>query len=239
MDIAIQAANIETHLYDDREALAEALAAGVATVLAGGIATRGRASLAVSGGSTPKRFFEHLAKADINWSAVAVVLVDERLVPPDHERANAGLVARHLLKDKAADAHFVPFVVDGETPMDCADSSAIAFETVAHAFDVVILGMGTDGHTASFFPGGDTLDQVLDETGDRMVLPVHAQGAGEPRLTLTLPVLTGARFLALHIEGDEKKAVLEKAFAGDDPHDMPVRAILNQTKTTVHVFWAP
>lgn len=232
-------AGLHRHDYATRDQLAEALAAGVSAKLAGGIATRGHASLAVSGGSTPMRFFEVLSKAGLDWSSVMVLLVDERLVPPDHERANAGLVRRHLMQNRAAEARFVPYVVDGHTPAECARLSQAAFEQDGHRLDACILGMGTDGHTASFFPGGDRLAEALDPEGDDKVLPIFAEGAGEPRLTLTLPPILDARFVALHIEGAEKRTTLETALGGTDVDAMPVRAVLHQTATPVHVFWAP
>ena len=105
--------------------------------------------------------------------------------------------------------------------------------------DVVVLGMGTDGHTASFFPGGDRLKDAIDPKASDSVLPMQADGAGEPRLTLTLPPITDAGFLALHIEGDEKSRVLDAAMAGEDRYEMPVRAVLKQKQSPVHVFWAP
>ncbi|MBO6639280.1 MAG: 6-phosphogluconolactonase [Roseitalea sp.] len=233
------AAGLHRYDYDTRDQLAEALATGVAAKLAGGIATRGHASLAVSGGSTPRRFFEVLSQAELDWASVMVLLVDERLVPPDHERANARLVRRHLLQNRAAEARFVPYVVDAHTPAECARLSQAAFAQDGHRLDACVLGMGTDGHTASFFPGGDRLADALDPNGSDTVLPIFAEGAGEPRLTLTLPPILDARFVALHIEGDDKRATLETALAGTDVDAMPVRAVLRQTATPVHVFWAP
>lgn len=230
---------IDFHTYDNREALAEGLATGIAAVLAGGIATRGHATLAVSGGSTPKLFFDVLSKADIDWSKVMIILVDERLVPADHDRSNAKLVATHLLQNKAAAANFVPYTVDAETPEACAEASEQAFQVPGHRIDAVVLGMGTDGHTASFFPDGNRLFKALLLDTKENVLAMEAPGAGEPRLTLTLPYLLDARFVAVHIEGDEKRAVYEKAMIDDETLKMPVRAVLHQKVTPVSVFWAP
>ena len=231
--------DIRRHDYDTRAQLAEALAAGVAAKLAGGIATRGHATLAVSGGSTPKRFCGVLSGAELDWSAVTILLVDERLVPPEHERANAGLVRRHLMQNHAAQARFVPYVVDGHTSAECARLSQVAMEQNGHRIDACVLGMGTDGHTASFLPGGDTLDEALDPATDKKVIAIYAEGSVEPRLTLTLAPILHARFVAIHIEGDDKRAVFDDALSGDDVAQMPVRAVLRQTVAPVHVFWAP
>jgi 6-phosphogluconolactonase len=230
---------INRHDYPDREALSVALAAGIAAVLAGAIAEHGQASLAVSGGSTPKRLFEVLSETDIQWDRVTVLLVDERITPADSERANQRLVREKLLTGHAAKAHFVAFETGKATPQENAAASEEILAGVQWPIAAVILGMGTDGHTASFFPGGDKLDAALDMGGSGKVLPISAEGAGEPRLTLTLPHLLDARFVALHIEGEEKRRVLDEALAGDDRNAMPVRAVLKQDAKPIHIFWAP
>lgn len=227
------------HRYAAREELAEALASGIGAVLAGGIAMRGEARLAVSGGNTPALLFERLSKMPIEWQRVRITLTDERFVPASDTRSNAGLVRRLLLKDKAADARFLP-LCDGEEP-----NADIAADAADHEFamlgglDAAILGMGLDGHTASFFPGGDQLADALDMDARRHVLAMNAPGAAEPRLTLGLRYLMEAQFVALHIEGDEKWAVFERASEGDDDTEMPVRAVLREANEKLHVFWAP
>jgi 6-phosphogluconolactonase len=230
---------INRHDYPDRQALAIALAAGIAAKLAGAIADRGQATLAVSGGSTPKTLFAVLSETEIQWDRVKVLLVDERIVPVDSDRSNQKLVRETLLQNKAAAAHFVAFETGHEKPSENAEASGEILDAVGWPLDVVVLGMGTDGHTASFFPGGDRLADAIDPNTRTRVLPMQADGAGEPRLTLTLPALLSARFLALHIEGAEKADVLKAALSGDDTSDMPVRAALNQHETPIHVFWAP
>ncbi|GAB4357280.1 MAG: 6-phosphogluconolactonase [Oricola sp.] len=230
---------MQRHDYPDREALAIALAAGIAATLAGAISERGEASLAVSGGSTPRKLFEVLAETAIPWDRVTVILVDERIVPPGSDRANQRMVRERLLQGRAGEAHFVPFETGLATPEANAARSDELLGGVPWPLDAAVLGMGTDGHTASFFPHGDRLGDALDPAGRNRVVPIRAEGAGEPRLTLTLPVLLDARFLALHIEGEEKRGVLDTALAGTDPRAMPVRAVLQQDRKPVHIFWAP
>jgi 6-phosphogluconolactonase len=212
-------------IFEAREALAETLARDVADELARAIEAKGRATLAVSGGTTPKLFFEKLSVIDIPWSRVSVTLVDERQVPESSERSNARLVRQHLLQNKAAAARFVPLV-------DNPDAENIP------AFDVAVLGMGNDGHTASFFPGGDTLAEAIDAETRKRLIAITAPGAGEPRLTFTLPVLAQAGRLALHIEGAEKKQVLKQALAEGPQDDMPVRAVL-RGPAPVTLYWCP
>ncbi|WP_062016255.1 6-phosphogluconolactonase [Aureimonas sp. AU4] len=231
---------LKRHEYDTREALAEALAAGVAAVLAGGIATNGQALLAVSGGSTPRLFFRHLSQAAIDWSRVTVVLVDERWVPETSERSNARLVRENLLQGPASAARTEFFFQEGESADEAQASLSRRFAALPRPFDVVVLGMGDDGHTASFFPGGDRLAQAIDLADPAAVVPMRAPGAAEPRITLTLSRLADARLLAVHIEGDNKRETLERALAGTDPAEMPVRAVFRlERQTPIELFWAP
>ncbi len=138
--------------FDNGAALAEGLATRVADALSAGITARGRASLAVSGGSTPKAFFKALSSAGIDWPKVTVTLVDERFVPPENDRSNHKLVAENLLQNAARAAAFVPLYHAGETAEEAATEATTATAGICQPFDVAILGMGTDGHTASFFP---------------------------------------------------------------------------------------
>jgi len=227
---------IERNVFSTKERLAETLADAIAENLNAGLDERGTASLAVSGGSTPKRFFEVLgAREDVDWENVAVTLVDERWVDENSERSNARLVKEHLL---AGPASVVPLYAGTPEPdaTGIAKSNA-ALDRLPMPFDAVVLGMGNDGHTASFFPGGDTLQDALNADGP--VIAINAPGAGEPRVTFTLPRLLATRALYLHIEGDEKAQVLDKALQTGPVETMPVRAVLSQNHIPVSLFWCP
>lgn len=234
-----EAMETRIHEYADGSILAEKLADQVARHLAAAVETRGAASLAVSGGSTPKRFFQALAKRDIDWSKVAVTLVDERFAPADNPRSNHLLVTNNLLQDKASAARFVPLYHDCPTVEDAAAAATKETAAIGQPFDVVILGMGGDGHTASFFPNGNNLARALDADTPRCVMTMEAGGAEEPRLTFSFSSLVDAGLLVLHIEGDAKKAVLEQAQNGIDETEMPIRAILNRAISPVEIYWAP
>ncbi len=222
--------------FRDKDQLAAALADAVAANLKAGAAARGAASLAVSGGSTPGRFFKALSeRTDVPWDKVTITLVDERWVDESSDRSNGRLVKANLLTGRAAAAHFVPLYQGGSEPD--AYAAGLAQRQVPQPFDAVILGMGNDGHTASFFPGGDTLAEAL--TGEGPVVAIRAPGAGEPRVTLTLGVLLAARALYLHIEGEEKVETLQRAEGEGPVEDMPVRAVLRQTQTPLTIYWCP
>ena len=225
--------------YANGADLAEALATRVASALADAVAARGEAAIAVSGGSTPKAFFKALSAKEIDWKKVVITLVDERFVPPESDRSNHALVSSMLLKDKAAAAKFLPLyhaIADAEDAAFAATSDA---KRLARPFDVVILGMGGDGHTASFFPGGDHLEQALSPRTPRSVITMRAEGAGEPRLTFTFSALQDARLLVLHIEGEAKKPVIDKALAEGSASLLPIGRVIASAASDTEIYWAP
>lgn len=227
------------HEFKDGAALAEALADCVSAALADAVAARGKATIAVSGGSTPKAFFKSLSTRDIDWAKVTITLVDERFVPADNPRSNHLLVAENLLQGKAQAAHFLPLYRNAGSADEAAKIVSRDADALGAPFDVVILGMGTDGHTASFFPGGSNLATAISAETPRGVITMEAEGAGETRLTFTFASLQDARLLVLHIEGQGKKDVLAAA-EGDGPEtDMPIRAVLRRAATPVDIYWAP
>lgn len=229
---------LRRHDFPDRGALAEALADQVAVALASALDARGTASIAVSGGATPRAFFAALSARAIDWPRVGVTLVDERWVDETSDRSNARLVRTHLLTGAAAAARFRPLYTGAPTP----EESLRRLEAgLADLFpcDVVVLGMGVDGHTASFFPGGDRLAEALDTKGDHRLCAMRAPGAGEPRITWTLAALIQAGHIYLHIEGPEKAAVLEAALEDGPIADLPVRAVIRQQARPVDIYWAP
>ncbi len=230
--------DIERRSFADKTALAKELAETVAARIDAAIARDGVAAIAVSGGSTPGKFFSALGKTrTLAWEKVIVTLVDERWVDELNDRSNAKLVNEKLLQGPAAVARFLPLYSGGSEPD--ADAIARTNATLAElpeSFAAVVLGMGNDGHTASFFPGGDTLDQVLTDEGPAQAL--RAPGAGEPRITLTLPRLLRADGIYLHVEGEEKAATLDRALGDGPVEDMPVRAVLRSGRP-VTVFWCP
>jgi 6-phosphogluconolactonase len=231
-------AKVNRHEFADRLTLGDMLARDIASKLDAAVKARGKASLAVSGGSTPKLMFAVLAEQEIDWSKVTITLVDERWVGEDNERSNARLVKKTLIAHEAHVAGFQPLF--DKAHVDDVDAALAdvgqRVDALGKPFDVVVLGMGPDGHTASFFPGGDHLAQALDLDGKQSVVSMRAEGAGEPRITLSLPRVLDTRALYLHIEGNDKKDILGKAIAGED---FPIAAVLNQDRVPVDVYWSP
>lgn len=230
---------LERHDFQTRDELATVFAATLAADINTAIADTGSALIAVSGGSTPKKLFARLGRhRDISWEKVSITLVDERWVPETSDRSNARLVNEQLLQGPAATAHFLPLYSGGTEP----DAAAIARTNSLLAefpdkFAAVIVGMGNDGHTASFFPGGDTLEEAL--TGAGPALAIRAPDAGEARVTLVFKRLMETQKLYLHIEGDEKAQTLEKALQAGPVEEMPIRSFLRQPALPLQIYWAP
>ena len=222
--------------FPNREALAKALAHDVAATLSARLAVQVEAMLAVSGGSTPGAFFSELSQTALDWSRVIVTLVDDRWVPEESPRSNAGLVRRQLLVNNAAAARFIPLYNGAASPQAGLTTLEARFAQLPLSLAAAVLGMGEDGHTASFFPGGDHLAAALAPKQGQCFEAITAPNAGEPRITLTLPVLLKADLLALHIEGERKQEVLGQALAEGPVEAMPVRAVLRHDPK---IYWGP
>ncbi len=231
--------NLNFHSFADPDELAEHLAALIADLLRRAIKARGRATLVVSGGSTPKPLFLALAHQDIDWARVTVTLADERWVDTTAADSNERLVRRYLLRDQAGAAKFIGLKNKAATAGEGEEECAQHLAGIPRPFDLVILGMGGDGHTASFFPGAGRLPESLDMEPGRDCLAISPPNAPHERMTLTLPILLNSRQIIIHITGPAKKKVLEQARADGPATEMPIRTILRQQQTPLSVYWAP
>jgi len=172
-------------------------------------------------------------------------LVDERWVPSTSPRSNEALVREGLRTDEAKKARFLPLHASHiPTPEEGWETINASLEReLPLPFAAVILGMGEDGHTASFFPGADNLSAALDMDSPNYVAPIRAETAGEPRITLTLPTLLNTRHLFLHFEGETKKAVYDQALAHVEEQKgsltLPIAVVLEHAPIPVQVFWCP
>jgi 6-phosphogluconolactonase len=229
---------LREHLFADRDQLAADLARAVAADLRGAIARRGCARLAVSGGTTPRAFLIELSKQPLDWARVTVVPVDDRWVAPDHPRSNERLLRETLLQGDAAQAQLLPLRRPTATPESALLPVLTQVANEALPLDVVVLGMGEDGHVASLFPDLERRDIGLQPTGRAPVLAVRSASAPEPRITLTLSAIFTAPSLYLHIEGAKKRAVLDGA-ARDPRSKLPIRSVLSGAPVVPMLFWSP
>lgn len=221
--------------------LAQRLAAWIGLRLHEAIRGRGHAVLAVSGGKSPLPLFQALRTQPLDWSRVSITLVDERCVPHEHADSNTALVRTHLLQGGAAAATFVPWfdsvpdALDDAALQALADGASARLATQPWPWDLAVLGMGEDGHTASLFPGAPGLSQALHGNGP--VAWTRPLDAPHARLTLTLPALLATRELVLPLIGPAKLRVYQQARLNEDS-DLPISLVLHQHQTPVNIWLA-
>jgi 6-phosphogluconolactonase len=225
--------------HADSGTLSLALAAEIAAHLSAAIAARGISSLVVPGGKSPLKLFEHLRVLDIDWSRVCVALGDERWVAPSDPASNEKLVRDALLNERAAAARFSGLKNDAATPEQGAGAAWQTLAGVPRPFDVVLLGMGDDGHTASLFPGSPALEAALDPDAAPAYVGMTAPTEPRARLSLNLAALLDSRRIALLLTGDAKWRTYLAALRPGGAAQMPVRAVLRQRHVPVEVHWAP
>ncbi|WP_158291596.1 6-phosphogluconolactonase [Marinicauda algicola] len=228
-------ADARTMTAQVRQSVTEALAAA--------LRERGRASLAVSGGSTPKALYEALSAAPLDWASVTVVLVDERWVDPGLAGSNETFVRKTLLQGPAAAARFVGLKTPDPTPQAGRDEAERRVAAVPRPFDLAILGLGPDGHTASWFPHAAGLQEAIAARGPLTAAITARQsevtGPFTERLTLTRAALADARRLILLIKGEDKRRAFETAQGPGRVEDMPVRALIRDERARLETHWCP
>ncbi|WP_417567001.1 6-phosphogluconolactonase [Marinobacter sp.] len=228
---------VQARFGETPEEVAIDLADAVADFLVIRLKDAPRASLVVSGGSTPLLFFKALSEKGLDWSRVDVLLADERWVDEDDPASNARLVKDNLLQSHAASAHFLSLKQPGATPAEGLEAVKAELAGLALPLDVLVLGMGNDGHTASLFPDAPELVHAMNPECQEMVSAATPASQPQKRITLTLPPLREARFIALHLKGEDKLDTLGKAISNmENVMEMPVRAFL---KPGLQVFWSP
>lgn len=230
---------VHEHRFPDPVALVHALAGEIKVDLEEAIAARGVASIVISGGRTPVRLFEQLREEKLDWSKVWITLADERWVETSSDASNERLVREHLLVGPAAAAHFIGLKNPAPTPEAGADWATRALTRVPRPYDLVLLGMGEDGHTASLFPGSLALSRGLDLSAPAGCVAVNALTAPHARVSLNLRALLDTRRIVLHIEGAAKWQIYQRARTPGSAAELPVRAVLHQKEVPVDVFWAP
>lgn len=211
-------------VFDSPRAAAEEAADAIADALGEAVLEHGAATFIATGGRTPAPVYDRLARADLPWAKVRVTLTDERWVDPRSPDSNERLVRDRLFVERAAAATFIPLKTEHSAPGEAAEEVAGRLGRILPA-DVVLLGMGEDGHVASLFPGGP-----VEAAG--LVVGV-ATGASQPRLSLTLRALEPRRLTVLLISGEAKRRVLE------DREGLPVHTLLARTAAPVRVLWSP
>lgn len=228
---------MEDFIFDSREAASLAAADYIVTCLKRRLDQQRRASMIITGGSSPGRCYEALAGVELDWDRVDLVLSDERWVPADHADSNERQAREALTVGNATSAKLVPMYADDLSIDERVDELNGQLKLLPVPFSVALLGMGEDGHFASLFPDASNLDDGLDVDNPDFCMAVNTKASPHPRLSLTLSAISRSDAIVLLIFGDAKKNVLEKAKAGDVSY--PVTRLLRQKQAPVHVYWAP
>lgn len=221
--------------------MAEAAADRIAAAIEAALARRGEAVISVCGGATPGPVYDRLAGADLDWAKVTVLLSDERWVDPASPDSNERLVRERLLRGDAGRARFIGLRTEAESPEKAGRLLGGRLERAAAAPDIGLLGVGTDGHTASLFPDADGGAAALDPDGAAPARAVTVRGAAAgaaQRLTLTLPVLARHRELIFLTKGDDKKPLAEALASGEADPGWPAARLIAAAPAS-RIFWAP
>ena len=225
--------------YDDVEELAEAVAGDVGFIVESAVDARNASLLALPGGKTPLPVFERLARAKLPWKKVTLIPTDERLVPVQDELSNARLLAQSFMK---AGARVVPIGGENDDIEAAGNIADARLQDLPWPPDLVWLGMGADGHTASIFAGPD-LQNALDAPKARRAVgvrpdPLPAE-APVGRVTLTRAALLSSRTLIITITGAEKRKILEQAIADGQSSRLPIGRVLAEAEQPIDIHWAP
>lgn len=228
------------HLFEQPEALTLALANAITVDLTAQLKLSGTASIAVSGGNTPKCLFQRLSNARLDWSNVIVTLTDERWVSNQQPESNERMVKLNLLQNRANEAMFVPLKTKHQTAQEGQPVLDATLRNQLPALDFVVLGMGTDGHFASLFPDTDVLAEGLDANSPLKCLASQAPGTPKERISLTLAALLTAKKIYLLITGDDKLNVYRRACLNTETvcSELPISAVLKQTDVPVEIYWS-
>jgi 6-phosphogluconolactonase len=225
--------------FRDSAAMARKVAADVAFLITSAIRSRGVATLAVAGGKTPVPAFRALAGYKLDWSAVTLLPTDDRLVAVDDPLSNAGLIRAHF----GATGAIVLTLVDGPVndPAAAGRAANEKLQTLRWPLDLVWLGMGKDGHTASILPGPDfeaTLDAPPTQYACGVVPNPLPKEAPVARVTLTPAALINTRTLILTISGDRKRAVAETALQRGSLSATAIGQVLASTDVPIRIYWS-
>ncbi len=225
--------------FDSAQAACSALAEQIVTALRLGISWRGSASMALAGGRTPVPLFHALRDAELDWSQVSITLTDERWVPEDHPGSNAAMVRKDLLDGRAGAARFVPLYDGSPSAAAAVGNIWQNLRPIARPLDIVVLGMGEDGHFASLFPDEPALATALDPATPPGCVAMRAPVEPRERISLNLAALMQARRVFLLVTGEAKRELLLAAAHREARAQWPVTALLAQRHPMPEIYWAP
>lgn len=235
---------VKEFFFEQHHHLFTALVAECQDVLSEALSKHGAATLLVSGGSTPAPLYEALSKTELNWKKIKIALVDERWVDQDHSASNEALIRRTLLINNARVAEFTGMKNPAKTAAAGQAETEALYRKLPQPFSLAIVGMGSDGHTASLFPRANGLAEALKTDNPNLTAAITANqsevtGPNTERLSLTLAGLLQTERVVILFTGEDKLAVFGEAQKPGPVEDMPIRALLHQEEVPVELYWAP
>lgn len=230
--------NLEINGFASNDALRPALTEFIGSKLDQALAKSGKSSIALSGGHTPGLLYRDMSSLPLEWQHIHVTLVDERWVPDSDPASNARLVKENLLQGNAAAAKFTGLYDGSADPLHAEIAINKQLQKLPLPLDIVVLGMGEDGHTASWFPGSAQLPGLLDPQNPLLCSAATAPAEPCQRMTLTLSMVMNSRQLVLYIVGRRKWEVLQTAMESGSPETLPVRAVLQQNRVPLQIYYA-
>jgi 6-phosphogluconolactonase len=230
---------IEWWEYDDAAEMTEAVAGDIQFVIESALDARGAAVIALSGGKTPIPIYDKLAKAKLDWKRVTIVPADERIVPLGDPLSNVTMIGKAFIPKGA---RVIPVVPQATDDYKAAGRSADALMQDLHwPLDLVLLGVGGDGHTASIFPGPD-YDEALNGPRERRALGVMPDPlppeAPVARVTLSRQAIISAKAVMIAVTGDGKRKVIEDAIREGAGSPYPIGRVLADAELPVDIHWA-
>ncbi len=222
--------------FDSREAASTALANHIAGSIRIAIEGSGNALLVVSGGTSPLATFQALRQKPLPWRKVTLIPSDERLVPVDHKDSNEGMIRRELMQEGAVEATFFSLAGEGLPDDERLSQLNSQLGSLRKPLDIVVLGLGDDGHTASLFPNSPDIDIAL-RSSDNCIIQ-HPPHLDKARLSLTPSFLLDAKEIILLFFGDQKRTVYDRAKLDGAVGELPLRFALNQQSVPVTTYWA-
>ena len=225
--------------YDDVDELADAVAGDVGFIIESALDARNAALIALPGGRTPLPVYGKLAERSLLWKRVTIIPTDDRLVPVDNELSNARALAQTFLPKGARVLPIAAEIADYRLAGNSADAR---LQDLSWPPDLVWLGMGKDGHTASIFAGPD-LQDALDAPKARRAVGVMPdpmpQDAPVPRVTLTRSAILSARTILITVTGQDKRELLEGAIADGQSSKLPIGRVLAEAEQPIDIHWCP
>jgi len=225
--------------YDSLDELADAIAGDIGFIIESAVDARGASLVAVPGGTTGPAVFAKLAAQKLPWKKVTIIPTDDRLVPMDDERSNVRGIAKAFLP---VGARVIPIAAEIADYRLAGNSADARLQDLPWPPDLVWLGMGKDGHTASIFAGPD-MQAALDAPKARRAVGVMPDPlppeAPVARVTLTRSAILSARTVTITITGDEKRALLEQAIADGHSSRLPIARVLAEAEQPIDIHWAP